>query len=158
MTTDIDRKMFSSNGSSKGSPGTHGPSGPSIIVDRPGYRRESTSNGIDILRLADSTPEAVEAWFEDCNQIMEGWTPSQRLRYLHDIRQAERVTPRAVDRVTRILHRMRLIPVGDARGAILTRNATLAGLLGTFLKRRPRANWQIRFFQDEAEALAWLAE
>jgi hypothetical protein len=116
------------------------------------------TGGIVVLRLLDSNPETIEAWYDDCNRLMEDWTPEKRLRYLHDIRQAERVTPRGLDHVTRVLHRMRLISVGDARGAILTRNATLAGLLGTFLKRRPRANWQIRFFQDEAKSLEWLRE
>ncbi|HLY24956.1 MAG TPA: hypothetical protein VKQ72_01365, partial [Aggregatilineales bacterium] len=148
------RKVISSNGAS----GPNGVSSLPVVVQEAGYRREAAPGGIVILRLTDSTPETIEAWFEDCNKLMESWKPQQRLRYLHDIRQAERVTPRGLDRVTRILHRMRLIPVGDSRGAILTRNATLAGLLGTFLKRRPRANWQIRFFQDEDKALHWLRQ
>jgi hypothetical protein len=126
------------------------------IVERRGYQRQRMSGGIIILRLLEQSPEAIEAWYEDCNFFMSRWQPGQRLRYLHDIRRAERVTPYATDRVTRILKRMRTIPVNDGRGAILLTNATLANLLTPFLKPHPPAFWQIRFFSDEAEALRWL--
>lgn len=128
------------------------------ILEKAGYRRQRTAGGILILRLLNSRHETIDAWFEDCNKLMSNWRPDQPLRYLHDIRQAEQVTPYATECVARVLRRMRHIPVNDGRGAILLNNQTLAALLGTFFKRRPQVNWQIRFFQDEAEALRWLAQ
>ncbi len=128
------------------------------VVERAGYRRQRAMGGILILRLLDSRRETIDAWFEDCNTLMSNWQSDQPLRYLHDIRQAEQVTPHATECVARVLRRMRHIPVSDGRGAILLHNQTLAALLGTFFKRRPQANWQIRFFEDEAEALRWLAQ
>ena len=127
-------------------------------MEKGGYVRERRLGGIIILRVMDSEPQTIDAWYEDCNKLMSRWQPDQKLLYLHDIRGAERITPHATDRVARILRRMRYMPVGDSRGAILLTNPTIRSLLETFFKRRPRANWQIRFFTDEAEALRWLAE
>ena len=127
------------------------------VIENAGYRRQRATGGILILRLLDSRRETVDAWFEDCEKLICHWRADQPLRYLHDIREAEQVTPHATERVARILRRMRHIPVGDGRGAILLNNQTLAALLGTFFKRRPHVNWQIQFFYDEAEALRWLA-
>ncbi len=129
-----------------------------VMLEQGNYRRERLLSGIVVLRLLDDEPETLEAWFEDCNRLMGEWEPGQRLRYLHDIRGAERVTPRATDRVARILKRMRNTPVTDGRGAIVLKNSTIASLLGTFFKRRPQANWTIRFFDDEADALRWLSQ
>ena len=132
--------------------------GARVIVEKGGYVRERRLGGIIILRVKDSEPQTIDAWYEDCNKLMSRWQPDQKLRYLHDIRGAERITPHATDRVARVLRKMRYMPVGDGRGAILLTNPTIRSLLETFFKRRPRANWQIRFFTDEAEALRWLAE
>lgn len=131
--------------------------GKHIIVEQGNYRREQLTSGIMVLRLLDDEPQTLEAWFEDCNNLMADWEPGQRLRYLHDIRGAERVTPRATDRVARVLKRMRNTPVTDGRGAIVLRNGMIASLLSTFFKRRPQVNWTIRFFDDEAEAINWLS-
>src|SRR5438270_3105861 len=128
-----------------------------IIVEQAGYLRERLLGGICVLRLRDSEPETIEAWYEDCNKLMSRWQPGQRLRYLHDIRSAELVTPHATDRVVRILRRMRHTPVTDGRGAILLNNPTLGALLRTFFKRRPQAQWDIHFFDTEDSALHWLA-
>lgn len=127
-----------------------------IVLQKAGYRRERLPGGILILRLTDGRAETVDAWFEDCNRVMAGWRPGRRLRYLHDIRAAERVTPRATDQVVRVLRRMRSLPVTDGRGAILLRNPALTGLLSSFLRRQAFANWRIRFFTEESEALSWL--
>lgn len=127
------------------------------VIEKAGYRRQRMLGGILILRLLDAEVQTVDAWYEDCNKLMSHWQPGQRLRYLHDIRQAESVTPHNTDRVARVLRRMRHIPVTDGRGAILLNNSALAGLLGTFFKRRSHANWQIQFFSDEDEAIHWLS-
>jgi hypothetical protein len=123
-----------------------------------GYSRERLAGGIIVLRLRDSKPESLDAWYDDCNKLMSRWQPDQRLRYLHDVRGAETITPHATDRVTRVLRRMRYTPVNDGRGAILLNNKVIANLLETFFKRRPHANWQIRFFSDEQQAIVWLSE
>ncbi len=128
------------------------------VVEKAGYRRERLPGSVVVLRLLDARPETIDAWFEDCNKLMSRWERGQRLRYLHDIRQAEQVTPHAMERVVRVLRRMRHIPVSDGRGAILLGNPTVAGLLRTFFRRRAHANWQIRFFDDEGQALRWLSE
>ncbi len=129
-----------------------------IVIRRPGYEREWLPGDIHILRLHDARSESIEAWYEDCNKLMARWLPGQRLRYLHDIRAAEQVTPRAMDRVTRVLRRMRNTPVTDGHGAIVLNNGVVASLLATFFKRRPQANWQIRFFDNEDAAVHWLSE
>jgi hypothetical protein len=123
-----------------------------------GYSRERLPGGITVLRLRDANPATIDAWYEDCNKLMGRWQADQRLRYMHDIRGAETITPHATDRVTRILRRMRYIPVNDGRGAIVLNNAIIAALLESFFKRRPHANWQIRFFNDDEKALRWLSE
>ena len=128
------------------------------VVEKAGYRRERLPDSIVVLRLLDAQPETIDAWFEDCNKLMSRWGQGQRLRYLHDIRQAEQVTPHAMERVVRVLRRMRYIPVTGGRGAILLNNPTLAALLRTFFRRRIQADWQIRFFEDEAQAMRWLSE
>jgi hypothetical protein len=127
------------------------------VVEKQGYQRQRMVGGVTILRVLEPTPTAIEAWYQDCTLFMSRWIPGQRLRYLHDIRRAERVTPFAIDRVTKVLKRMRTIPVSDGRGAILLNNPTLLNILSPFLKPHPPAYWQIRFFSDEAEALRWLA-
>ncbi len=127
------------------------------VVEKAGYRRERVPGRIDVLRLLDARPETIDAWYEDCSKLMARWQQGQRLRYLHDIRRAEQVTPHAMERVARVLRQMRYIPVTDGRGAILLNNPTLAALLRTFFRRRAHANWQIRFFSDEAEAMRWLS-
>jgi hypothetical protein len=128
------------------------------VVQRQGYLRQHLTSGISILRLLDSSPEAIEAWYEECNLMMANWRPGQRLRYVHDIRAAERITPRGTDRVARVLRRMRSIPVTDGRGAILLHNPALANLLAPFLRPKAPARWLIQFFDDEAEAIAWLSK
>ncbi|MEP7286744.1 MAG: hypothetical protein ABI947_13370 [Chloroflexota bacterium] len=128
-----------------------------VIMQQGGYSRRRLPGSIFILRLEDASPATIEAWYEDCNNLMSRWQPDQRLRYLHDIRGAEWVNSQTMDRVTRVLRRLRYIPVGDGRGAIVLNNTTIASLLSTFFKRRPHANWDIRFFSDPTEALAWLA-
>ncbi len=128
------------------------------IIEKAGYRRQRLPGNITVLKLLDARPETIDAWYDDCNKLMAHWQRDQRLRYLHDIRGAEQVTPHATDRVVRVLRRMRHIPVSNGRGAILLSNPTLAALLGTFVNRRRHANWQIRFFFDEAEAMRWLGE
>jgi hypothetical protein len=126
------------------------------IIEKAGYCRQRLPGGIWALRLADSRRETLAAWYEDCVRVMEAWRPEQRLRYLHDIRKAGQVTPYAIEYVARVLRRMRQRPVTDARGAILTDNPTLAGLLGSFLSGNAFAHWQIRFFEDEDAAILWL--
>jgi hypothetical protein len=129
-----------------------------VVMEQAGYRRERLPNGVLILRLMDARKETIEAWYEDCSRLMTGWRPERRLRYLHDIRRAELVTPHATERVTRVLRRMRTLPVTDARGAILLHSETLAALLGSFLRRRSEMGWDIRFFSDEGRAVRWLSE
>src|SRR5271157_744416 len=126
------------------------------IVDQYGYIRQRMLGNIYVLRLRDAAPDTIDAWYEDCMKVMSRWEPNQRLRYLHDIREAEFVTPHAIDRVTQILRRMRNIPVMDARGAILLTNPLIGLLLGTFFNQRPQLAWQIRFFEDESAAIQWL--
>jgi hypothetical protein len=128
------------------------------VIERAGYRRQRLPGGIWALRLVDSHRETLEAWYEDCVRLMEAWRAGERLRYLHDIRKAGQVTPYAIEYVARVLRRMRQRPVTDARGAILTDNPTLAGLLASFLGGSAYAHWQIRFFEDEEEALFWLSK
>jgi hypothetical protein len=127
-----------------------------IIVEKDGYRRERLPDNIHILRLTNASPETIDAWFEDCQKLIQVWRIDRSLRYLHDVREAEQVTPHATEKVVRILRQMRYMPVSDGRGAILVKSAPLANLLSTFFKRRPYANWSIAFFSDEDEALAWL--
>jgi hypothetical protein len=129
-----------------------------VVIEKEGYRRQRLPGGTLILRLLDGRPETIDAWYDDCQKIMSAWRPGRRLRYLHDIRNAETITPFALDRVLNVLRRMRKLPISDGRGAILTRSSQVAGLLTTFLKRRRYANWQIQFFNDEVEALRWLNE
>jgi hypothetical protein len=126
------------------------------IIETAGYRRQRLPGGIWALRLADSRRETLAAWHDDCIKVMEAWRPEQRLRYLHDIREAGQVTPYAIEYVARVLRRMRQRPVTDARGAILTDNPTLADLLGSFLRGNAFARWQIHFFEDEDAAICWL--
>ena len=133
------------------------PTNARTVIEKAGYQRQRMPGGIIILRLLDSRAETIDAWYEDCGKLMSRWLPGQRLRYLHDIRLAEHVTPHATERVVSVLRRMRHTPVSDARGAILLNNPTLASLLKTFFRRRPHVNWQIRFFSDEAEAIRWLS-
>ncbi len=128
------------------------------VIEKAGYARQRLPGGVWTLRLGDPHRETLQAWYEDCVRLMAAWRPEQRLRYLHDIRKAGQVTPYAIEYVARVLRRMRQYPVTDARGAILTDNPTLAGLLGSFLKENAYACWQIRFFVDEAEALFWLTD
>lgn len=128
------------------------------IIEQAGYRRERLPGGILTLRLLDGRKETIAAWHEDCTKIMSAWRPDQRLRYLHNIRHAERVTPFATERVIAVLRRMRALPVTDGKGAIVLTNPTLAALLGSFFKRRSYGNWQIQFFRTEDDALHWLAE
>ncbi len=128
------------------------------VLQKNGYMRQRLPGGILILRLLDGRAETLDAWFEDCNKLMSRWQPGQRLRYLHDIRRAEHVTPYATDRVARVIRRMRQAPLTDGRGAILLNNLTLASVLGGFFRRRSLAHWQVHFFTDEAEALRWLSE
>jgi hypothetical protein len=128
------------------------------IVEQAGYSRLRLPGGINVLRLADGERDTIEAWFEDCNKLMSRWLPDQRLRYLHDIRAAEFVTPHAIDRVTQVLRRMRYTPIADGRGAVVLNSTAISSLLGIFFKRRPGLNWKIRFFSDEKAALRWLSE
>lgn len=126
------------------------------VIEKAGYQRQRIPGGVLILRLLDGRPETIDAWYNDCQRIMSAWRPGRRLRYLHDIRNAEMLTPFAVERVVAVLRRMRNLPISDGRGAILARNSHIVGLLATFLKRRRYANWEIRFFSDESDALRWL--
>lgn len=128
------------------------------VIEQNGYIRQRAAGGIVILRLADSRAEAIDAWYAECNKFMSHWEPGQRLRYLHDIRGAETVTPYATDRVVRVLRRMRNTPITDGRGAILLNSAALASILSSFFRRRRPGSWQIRFFRDESEAMRWLSE
>src|SRR5258708_40306722 len=82
--------------SGNGASGSNSGSGSEITVDQAGYRREIAPGGIIILRLLDSSPETTEAWFQDCNKLMEGWSPEQRLRYVHHIRRAAPLRARGV--------------------------------------------------------------
>lgn len=131
--------------------------GARTVISQAGYRRERLPDGTLVLRLLDAYPETVEAWYEDCNRLMASWRPGRRLRYVHDIRNAEYVTPFATERVARVLWRMRQIPVGDARGAILMQNPTLAALLNSFVRNLSAAGWRIRVFGNETEAFTWLS-
>ena len=123
-----------------------------------GYIRQRQLGGTLILRLLDLNAVTIDAWYADCNGLMTHWGRGKRLRYLHDIRQVQHVTPHALDRVTRILSRMRVTPVSDGRGAILANHAPLVSLLQTTLKSRRFSTWNMRIFHDEDAALRWLAE
>ncbi|CAG1002857.1 MAG: hypothetical protein IT322_13575 [Anaerolineae bacterium] len=126
------------------------------VIVKAGYRRERLPGNILIMRLLDSQRESLDAWYEDCCKCMSAWRPGRRLRYLHDIRHAEYITPYATERVIRVLAKMRQLPVTDGRGAILLQTPALGSVLGTFFKRRTYANWQVQFFNDEHEAIRWL--
>lgn len=123
-----------------------------------GYMRQRQLGGTLILRLFDLQPSSIDAWYADCNGLMAHWARGRRLRYLHDIRRVQYVTPHALDRVTRVLSRMRVTPVSDGRGAILASHAPLMSLLQTTLKSRRFSTWNMRVFHDEDAALRWLAE
>jgi hypothetical protein len=127
-----------------------------MIYEKAGYTRRRLPSGVTVLTLADANAETLDAWFEDCNKLMSRWQPDDKLRYLHDIRGAEFVTPHATDLVAKILRRMRYTPIGDGRGAVVLRNSTISSLLSMFLNRRMSMNWEIRFFSDDSEALRWL--
>jgi hypothetical protein len=129
-----------------------------LMVKKAGYSRVRLADSTVILRLEDAESATLQAWFEDCNRLMSYWQPEAPLRYIHDIRGAEVLTPYAVDYVTRVLRRMRYTWVQDGRGAIILNNASIAALLTTFFKQRPFSNWEIRFFRDEAEALRWVRQ
>lgn len=128
------------------------------IHEQAGYARQRASGGVIVLRLNDSRPETLEAWRDDCLRIMATWRGANRLRYLHDIRGAQHMTPYNIECVASVLRHMRGIPVQDGRGAVLHSNVGLATVLGGFLNRRRFAGWRIRFFTEEPEALRWLAE
>ncbi len=121
-----------------------------------GYVRQRAPGSVVILRLADSRPETIDAWYRDCQAMMASWQPDLRLRYLHDVRGVGLPTLYVTDRVVQVLRRMRYTPINDGRGAILITNGTLARLLESTIKARPQANWSIRCFADEDEALDWL--
>jgi len=129
-----------------------------VILEKAGYQRIRVQGGVLILRLLDNSCETLDAWHADCVRLMASWQPGKRLRYLHDIRCAEQVTALSLERVMGVLHRMRGVPVSDAKGAVLVRNTTLASLMSSFFKRRRYSNWRIAFFDDEAAALRWLAD
>jgi hypothetical protein len=127
------------------------------VIAQAGYRRERLPDGTLVLRLLDAHPETIDAWYQDCNRLMASWRPGRRLRYVHDIRNAEYVTPFATERVARIFWRMRQIPVDDACGAILMHNPTLAALLNSFVRNLSAAGWRIYVFESETDALRWLS-
>ncbi len=129
-----------------------------IILEKAGYQRIRIQGGILVLRLRDAQAATLNAWHEDCLRLMETWQPGKRLRYLHDIRAAEKITPLALDRVTGVLRHMRRVSISEGRGAILMSSAPLAGLLASFLRRKHYPNWQIRFFTSEPDALHWLRD
>jgi len=129
-----------------------------IIVQQAGYSRERLLGGVTILKLRNAEPESVDAWYQDCLKLMSRWQPGQRLRYMHDIRNAEQITSYGLERVIDVLRRLRTIPVSDAKGAVVLKKAALADLLGSFLKRRPTARWEIRFYYEPQEALNWLQQ
>ncbi|HRE49488.1 MAG TPA: hypothetical protein PLD47_17315 [Aggregatilineales bacterium] len=131
---------------------------PRTVIAHAGYRRERLPGEVVAMRLLDARRETLDTWFADCHKVMSAWRPGRRLRYLHDIRGAERVTPYATDKVIRVLRQMRYLPVTDGRGAILLTNDAVAALLASFFKRRPYANWHIHFFTAEEDALRWLRE
>jgi hypothetical protein len=128
------------------------------VHEQAGYTRQRASGGILVLRLHDARPETLAAWREDCFRIMGTWRGASRLRYLHDIRGAQSMTPYGVECVAAVLRHMRGIPVVDGRGAVLHSNAGIANVLGGFLNRRRYAGWRLRFFTDEDAALRWLGE
>lgn len=128
------------------------------VLHQAGYVRQRQLGGTYILRLLDHDSTTIDAWFADCNGLMRTWGRGKRLRYLHDIRQAERITPHGIDRATRVLERMRNIPVSDGRGAVLAQNPAVIGILQMTLRSRRYSVWDIRIFQDETTALRWLAD
>ncbi len=128
------------------------------VVQKGGYLRQRIPGNIVALRLLDSEPETIETWYEECQTLMSRWQPDQRLRYLHDIRNAETLKLYSIDRVMKVLRRVRSSQVQNARGAILLYNDTIAAMLDTFVRRYIRNNWQIRCFNDEQEAIRWLSE
>jgi len=129
-----------------------------VIVQQDGYIRQRQLGGTHVLRLLNPDITTIDAWFTDCTGLMRDWGRGKRLRYLHDIRSAEKMTPHAIDRAARILELMRVTPVSDGRGAVLANNAAVIAILQTTLRTRRYSTWQIRVFQDEAIALRWLAE
>lgn len=128
------------------------------ILQKAGYVRQRQIGGTYVLRLLDPERATIDAWYADCNGLMHTWGREKRLRYLHDIRQAERITPHAIDRATRVLERMRVTPVSNGRGAILAENPAVIGILQMTLRARRYSTWDIRVFQDEQAALRWLEE
>jgi hypothetical protein len=122
------------------------------------YSREELSGDIVALRLLDSEPATLDAWYEECTTLMSGWTPDRRLRYLHDVRSAEALKPHSIDRVTKVLKSVSRSDVQDGRGAILLNNKAVATTLNSVVRYYISNKWQIRCFSDEAEALRWLSE
>jgi hypothetical protein len=122
------------------------------------YLRQEMPGDIVALRLLDSQPQTLDAWFEECTALMSGWAPGRRLRYLHDVRNAETLKPHSIDRVTRVLKRVGKSDVRDGRGAILLNSKTVAATLNQVVGYYVGNKWQIRCFSDEADAIRWLSD
>jgi hypothetical protein len=120
--------------------------------------REQLPGDIVALRLFDSEPETLDAWYEECTTLMSGWAPDRRLRYLHDVRNAEALKPHSIDRVTKILKSVASNQAQDGRGAVLLNNKSVATTLNSVVRYYISNKWQIRCFSDEAEAVRWLSE
>ena len=110
------------------------------------------------LRLLDSEAETIDAWYAECTALTAGWARDQRLRYLHDVRNAEALRPHSIDRVTKVLKSVGASDVQNGRGAILLNSSTVAATLNSVVGYYIRNRWQIRCFGDEAEAIRWLSE
>lgn len=120
--------------------------------------RQQLPGDIVALRLLDSEPETLDAWYEECATLMSGWASDRRLRYLHDVRNAEALKPHSIDRVTKVLKSVSSSDVQDGRGAVLLNNKSVATTLNGVVRYYLRNKWQVRCFGDEAEALRWLSE
>lgn len=139
--------------------GSSGPVGDGrTAIDRGSFAGGELPNGIVALRLADSEPDTLDAWYTECARQMSGWTRAKRLRYLHDVRGAAALKAHSIDRVMRVLKAAAASDVSDARGAVVIDNRTVAATLDGVVARYAGSKWRIRCFADEAEAIRWLSE
>lgn len=127
-------------------------------VERASFVRQELPGGIVVLRLRDSEPDTLDAWYTECTRQMAAWTSEGRLRYLHDVRAAEALKAHSIDRVTRVLKGVGASPARDGRGAILLDNRAVAATLDSVVSRYVGGKWQVRCFSDETQAIGWLRQ
>ena len=127
-------------------------------VERGSFTCSELPGDVVALRLLDSEPDTLDAWYTESARQMSEWTPERRLRYLHDVRRADALKAHSIDRVLRVLKAVGRNDARDGRGAVLLGNRTVAATLDGVVSRYVTNHWRIRCFADEAEAIRWLSE